>query len=155
MPTYPKTEPVLMTLESAAQEGQLSTQYLLGLAGQGQDNLEVLVYVDFRDIINGVDVPITSTEPGYYLALPSYLFSRIIAKGDADVEHFVLPQNYDQPDSGAGLIMLKQIVSQSRNSTLKTRQPYHIIVDENKLMVPRQQVEKFFKLETSVVFHIN
>jgi len=141
--TQPK--PVLVTLQNATQEGQLDKYHLLRMASEGQNTLELLVYVDFKDIVSGVDVSSTSREPGIYLALPSHIFTRLIEKDGAYVDSFLLPKMYVQPDSGAGLIMLQQIVGQSRDRTIATREPYYIRTDQEKIWVVQQQAERFFK----------
>jgi len=136
-------EPTLITLESATEEGKLDKYHLLNIAGEGQDTLELMVYVDYKDIVGGVAVADRSDEPGCYLTLPSHCTTRLIEKGDAYINIFTVPKAY-RPSS-AGLWLLKHIVAKSKDRKIQTREDYCIRIDQEKIWVVRQQAEKFYK----------
>jgi hypothetical protein len=136
-------EPPLITLKRATEEGQLDKYHLLWMAVRGQDILELLIAVDYNDIVGGVAMQSKAREPSYYLALPSFDANRLIIHGDAYVDSFLLPKSYLPPC--AGLVLLQQLVTQSADSTIKTREPYHIRIDQEKLLVVRGQAKRFFK----------
>lgn len=145
------TLPSLITVKSAIKEGQLDKYDLFREAEKGPNNLELLVYVDFKDIVGHVAVPDNSLEVGCYLPLPSYSFARLIEKGDANIDSFDFPITYCP--TTAGLLILRQIISQSPSMKIKARVPYQIRLNQEKIWVVRQQAEKFYKKAPEAVPH--
>ena len=136
-------ESELITIKKAIKEYQLDSHDLLRMAEKEANALELLVYVKHKDVFGAVDVPDTSAEPGCYLAIPSYYATRFIETGEAHIDKFVLPKTHFPR---AGLVMMQQIAVESRDRTIKTREPYHIRIDQDRLWVVRQQVEKYFEI---------
>ncbi len=135
-------ESELITIKKATKEYQLDNHDLLRMAGKEADDLDLLVYVKHKDIFGAVDLPDTSAEPGCYLAIPSYYATRFIETGEAHIDTFVMSKTHFPR---AGLVMMQQIAVESRDRTIKTREPYYISINQDKIWVVRQQVEKYFK----------